>query len=44
MSRVDALVAELETLSLEELKELFDRMADTLDLLGWIKLNEVSFI
>ncbi|GBF34043.1 hypothetical protein DCCM_3154 [Desulfocucumis palustris] len=41
MDRVDELVAELEKLSLEELKELFDKMSDTLDLLGWIKLNEV---
>lgn len=44
MSRVDELVVELESLSLEELKELLDKMADTLDLLGWIKLNEVTFI
>ncbi|MGQ9556862.1 MAG: hypothetical protein ACUVTU_02740 [Desulfurispora sp.] len=44
MTRVDALIAELEALSLDELKELFDRMADTLDLLGWIKLNDVNFI
>ncbi|MFZ5646790.1 MAG: hypothetical protein ACOY30_04120 [Bacillota bacterium] len=43
MTRVDNLVAELESLSLEELKEVFDRLQDVLDLLGWIKLNEVTF-
>lgn len=43
MSKVDSLVAELESLSLDELKEVFDRMQDVLDLLGWIKLNEVTF-
>ncbi|WP_282434521.1 hypothetical protein [Desulfotomaculum copahuensis] len=43
MSRVDKLVREIEALSLEEAKELFDHLADTLDLLGWFKLNEVIF-
>lgn len=43
MSRVDNLVAELESLSLDELKEVFDRLEDVLDMLGWIKLNEVKF-
>lgn len=43
MSRVDELVREIESLSLEELKQLFDRLEDLLDLLGWIKLNEVIF-
>lgn len=43
MSKVDNLVAELENLSLDELKEVFDRLQDSLDLLGWIKLNEVTF-
>jgi len=43
MSNVDRLVAEIDQLTLEEQKELFDRLADTLDLLGWFKLNEVTF-
>ncbi|MFZ5650817.1 MAG: hypothetical protein ACOY4I_08180 [Bacillota bacterium] len=43
MSTVDNLVAELEGLSLDELKEVFDRLQDVLDLLGWIKLTEVTF-
>ncbi|WP_281168486.1 hypothetical protein [Desulfovirgula thermocuniculi] len=43
MSRVDELVREIESLTLEELKQLFDRLEDLLDLLGWIKLNEVNF-
>jgi len=43
MSRVDNLVAELEGLSLDELKVVFDRLEDVLDMLGWIKLNEVKF-
>lgn len=42
MSRVDKLVREIESLTLEELKQLFDRLEDLLDLLGWIKLNEVN--
>jgi len=41
MSRVDKLVQEIEELPLEEAQELFNRLADMLDLLGWIKLNEV---
>ena len=43
MSKVDNLVAELESLSLDDLKEVFDRINDVLDMLGWIKLNEVKF-
>lgn len=42
MSRVDELVRKIESLTLEELKQLFDRLEDLLDLLGWIKLNEVN--
>jgi hypothetical protein len=43
MSTVEQLVAEIDKLSLDEQKELFDQLADTLDLLGWFKLNEVTF-
>jgi hypothetical protein len=43
MSRVEELVRAIEELSLEEQKQLFDQLADLLDLLGWIKLNEVTF-
>ena len=43
MSSVEQLVAEIDKLSLDEQKELFDQLADTLDLLGWFKLNEVTF-
>ncbi|MGB9802653.1 hypothetical protein [Desulfofundulus sp.] len=43
MSRIDELVRAIEELSLEEQKQLFDKLADLLDLLGWIKLNEVTF-
>ncbi|MDQ0286572.1 hypothetical protein J2Z49_001686 [Desulfofundulus luciae] len=43
MSRIEELVRAIEELSLEEQKQLFDQLVDLLDLLGWIKLNEVTF-
>ncbi|GAB6181611.1 hypothetical protein JCM14036_29300 [Desulfotomaculum defluvii] len=43
MTRVEELVKQIEDLTFEEQKILFNLLADTLDNLGWIKLNDVSF-
>ncbi|GAB6157078.1 hypothetical protein JCM39194_02780 [Desulfotomaculum varum] len=44
MTRVEQLVKEIEDLTFEEQKILFDLLADTLDTFGWIKLNDITFI
>ncbi|SHH16689.1 hypothetical protein [Desulforamulus hydrothermalis] len=43
MTRVEQLVKEIEDLTFEEQKILFDLLADTLDTFGWIKLNDITF-
>lgn len=43
MTKIDRLVKEIESLEIEELKELFDRLADTLDLLGWFNFYNAKF-
>ncbi|SHF50899.1 hypothetical protein [Desulforamulus putei] len=43
MTRVEQLVKEIEDLTFEEQKMLFDLLADTLDTFGWIKLNDINF-
>lgn len=44
MNKVDKLVREIEQLELDEQQELFNRLEDILDMLGWIKLNEVKLM
>lgn len=41
---MDKLVREIEQLELDEQQELFNRLEDILDMLGWIKLNEVKLM
>jgi len=44
VSKVDELVKEIEQLELDEQKELFSRLEDILDLLGWFKLYDVKIM
>ncbi|GEM_PF-2009052 len=44
MSKIDSLVKEIEALELDEQKELFNRLEDLLDLLGWFKLYDVKIM
>lgn len=43
MTRVEELLKQIEDLTFEEQKILFDLLADTLDTFGWFKLNDISF-
>lgn len=43
MTKVEELVQEIEQLPLRQQKVLFDLLADTLDTLGWFKLNDIVF-
>ncbi|AEF93664.1 hypothetical protein Desca_0784 [Desulfotomaculum nigrificans CO-1-SRB] len=43
MTKVEELAKEIEQLTLKEQKALFDLLADTLDTLGWFKLNDIVF-
>ena len=42
-SRVEQLCKEIESLTSQELRELLDRLADRIELLGWLKLAESAF-
>jgi len=42
-SRVERLCKEIESLTSQELRELLDRLADRIELLGWLKLAESAF-
>ncbi|ABO49810.1 hypothetical protein Dred_1276 [Desulforamulus reducens MI-1] len=42
MTRVEELVKQIEDLTFEEQKILFDLLADTLDNFGWLKLNDIK--
>lgn len=42
-ARVEKLYREIESLTSEELRELLSRMADRIELLGWLKLSEPAF-
>jgi hypothetical protein len=44
LSKIDSLVKEIEALELDEQKELFNRLEDLLDLLGWFKLYDVKIM
>lgn len=43
MTRIEELVKEIEALPLKQQKVLFDLLADSLDTLGWFKLNDIVF-
>lgn len=43
MTRVEELAKQIEDLTFEEQKILFDLLADTLDTFGWFKLNDFKF-
>ncbi|MEW6698096.1 MAG: hypothetical protein ACOY35_00720 [Bacillota bacterium] len=43
MTRVEELMRQIEDLTFEEQKILFDMLADTLDNFGWFKLNDIKF-
>lgn len=42
MTRVEELAKQIEDLTFEEQKILFDLLADTLDTFGWFKLNDIK--
>ncbi len=42
-AKVERLVREIEGLTAEETRELFQRIADRLELAGWLKLCESAF-
>lgn len=43
MDRVDRVFREIENFTAEEIKELLKKMADRIELLGWLKVAESSF-
>jgi len=43
LTRVEELAKQIEDLTFEEQKILFDLLADTLDTFGWFKLNDIKF-
>ncbi|MGB9858962.1 MAG: hypothetical protein ACPLQP_03395 [Moorellaceae bacterium] len=42
-ARVERLFQEIEALSPGELRDLLERMADRIELLGWLKVAETAF-
>jgi hypothetical protein len=42
-AKVEQLHKEIESLTSEELRELLGRMADRIELLGWLKVSESAF-
>lgn len=43
MTKIEELAKQIEGLSFRQQKSLFDLLADTLDNLGWFRLNNVVF-
>ena len=44
MTRIEELVKEIEQLPLKQQQVLFNLLSDTLDTLGWFKLNNIVFL
>ncbi|MCF8010599.1 MAG: hypothetical protein K9L17_01310 [Clostridiales bacterium] len=41
-NKIDLLIEEIEKMDFEEQRELFNRLADTLDLLGWVNFFDIK--